>query len=161
MKEWFFSLNERERVMVAGGAVLSVILLFYGLIWNPVVNGAEQRQAELSAARKLTADMKEAVVEAKRLQSRGGTPGLRPGQSLLSLVDSTVKRAGLNDQVDRVKPQGQTEVQIWLDNAPFDKMITWLETLQSRHGVVVKSTNIDRAQADGTVKASIELSGAG
>jgi len=160
MKQWFLSLNERERMLVGGGGIAVVIMLLYAMVWNPVMQGVVEQQAALTRASKLLVWMKKSVADARGLQGAGAqAAGLRPGQSLLSLIDSTAKTSGFGAQVKRVKPEGENKVQIWIDEVSFDQLVQWLETLEKRYGVHVASTTMDRSNLDGKVNANLQLEG--
>ena len=47
MRDWFESLEQRERLFVAGGAIVVVVALFYAFVWMPLDKRA-------SAARHMT-----------------------------------------------------------------------------------------------------------
>lgn len=159
MKEWFLGLNQRERLIVGVGGAVFVVMMAYLMIWEPIMDGARQTQEKVVSQEKLLAWMQQSAAEVKRLRGGATSSGgqLIPGQSLLSLIDSTAKSAGLGNQVKRVKPEGSNKVRIWLDAVAFDKMVTWLEKLIQTYGVQVNSTVIDKANANGTVNANIEL----
>ena len=46
MRDWFESLEQRERLFVAGGAVVVVVALFYVLVWMPL----DKSHRELSSS---------------------------------------------------------------------------------------------------------------
>ncbi len=160
MKEWFQSLNERERLMVLGGGMVVLILLLYAMIWRPVMQGVVNQRAELERANKLLVWMKKSIsdVRAQEGPGRGGAPR-PPGQSLLSLIDSTAKTSGFGAQVKRVKPDGENKVQIWIDDVSFDKVIAWLQGLQELYGIQITGTSIDRGNVDGQVNVNVQLEG--
>ncbi len=160
MKEWFLALNQRERVMVGGGAIVVLIMLLYVMVWSPIMKGAVEQEAAVARAGKLLVWMKKSIADAKLMEGAGGQAGgLRPGQSLLSLIDSTAKSSGFGPQVKRVKPDGENKVQIWIDDVPFDQLVQWLESLQQVYGVHVTSTTIDRGNFEGKVNANLQLEG--
>jgi type II secretory pathway component PulM len=49
-------------------------------------------------------------------------------------------------------------VRVQLEAAPFDSMISWLETLDRRFGLAIESITVDRTSAPGLVNASITFS---
>ena len=48
MKTWFDSLEQRDRMVLAAGAVLVVLIVAWAFIWTPLRSGA----AELDDARR-------------------------------------------------------------------------------------------------------------
>ena len=77
------------------------------------------------------------------------------GQSLVALVDSGSREAGLT--VTGTDPVGQSQLRVRLENAPFDTLVGWLVRLQQTEGVTVQNASIDRGAAPGQVNATLTL----
>jgi len=80
-------------------------------------------------------------------------------QSLLALVDRTVKQAGLARALKRVEPEGSDKVKVRLEQAGFDAMIGWLESLQLRYSIRVENISIDAQDNPGSVNVRLTLVG--
>jgi type II secretory pathway component PulM len=48
-------------------------------------------------------------------------------------------------------------VRVQVEGAPFDAMVTWLDTLDRRYGLAIESITVDRTPAPGMVNASISF----
>ncbi|MDX2458394.1 MAG: type II secretion system protein M [Gammaproteobacteria bacterium] len=158
MNDWLVDLAPRERVMLAAGAVLLVLLLLYVLIWAPIRSGYHSLQESVSAQRETVLWMQGSAQTIQRLKSNGGAvaKGLG-GRSLLSVTDSTARAGGLGPALKRVEPEGGNSVRVWLEGAPFDVLIKWLGTLSTQHGVDANSVSLERNEADGLVDARLTL----
>ena len=77
------------------------------------------------------------------------------GQSLVALVDTGSKEAGLT--VSGTDPVGPNQLRIRLENAPFDTLVGWLVRLQQSQGVAVQNASIERSGAPGQVNATLTL----
>jgi general secretion pathway protein M len=77
---------------------------------------------------------------------------------LLTLVDRTVKQAGLSEALKRVEPDGESKVKVRLENAVFDATVGWLESMQQRYSIRVESISIDAQDNPGTVNIRLTLS---
>lgn len=158
MKVWFNNLNQREQRIVLVGAVALIIMLFYGVVWDPLTSNVSRLEADTQAGSKTLAWMEQSSAEVKRLRGTGGqAQAQRGGESLLTLVDRTAKESRLASALQRVQPEKEGEVRIWLDGAAFDDMMQWLAQIEKQHGVVVKSAVVESTGASGRVSARLEL----
>ena len=152
MKDWWFSLQSRERRTLAlGGGALLLILLYVGL-WEPF----QQRHAALTARvaeqQQTIAWMEQAAAQVEQLRGQGARPVAdRGGQSLMTLLDSSARSSGLADSLKRVQPESDDSVRVWLEGVSFDGMLGWLDQLIARQGVVVDSLVVERGKAEGRV----------
>ncbi len=161
MKEWYAGLQPRERLMVMAGAIALALLLFYATIWDPLTSGARAKADAVSEQQKLLSWMQQAAEDVKRLRpaSAQAVAQLPAGQSLLGVIDQTAKSAGLGAALKRVKPEGENKVGVWMEDAAFDDVVRWLETLHRSFGVEVDNITVDKKNVTGKVDARIEFAG--
>jgi general secretion pathway protein M len=162
MMNFWNNLQPRERVMLAGGAAALLLLLGYALLVEPYFTAMERMRQDVAAQRETLVWMRQAAAEAKAL--RGGATkrvAATGGQSLLALADTTAKASGLAAALKRVQPDGQRSVRVWLEQAPFDAMMQWLDTLGREHGVQVTGLVVEPLPAPGSVDARVVLEVAG
>jgi len=158
MKEWFEQLEARERmlVMIAGGLVVVALIVSLGV--RPIVNQSARGHERVEDKRELLAELREV---AERLgPQRGGatqTSVASGSQSLVLVVDQTTRSSGLAQHLKRNQPDGASSIRLRFENAPFDALITWLDGLQSQHGMSVTSANIDVAAESGRVNCNLTL----
>lgn len=157
MRQWFDNLAPREQWMVGAAAVILTLMLYFLLLWEPLLKQSQRLDDDLSQARELVAYMHQVEVEAKALggQSRGAPRS--SGRSLLAEVDSSSKRSGLGPSIKRIQPEDQTRVRLWLEDARFEVLMNWLYQLQSAQGIVLENGSFDRDNKAGTVKARLTL----
>jgi len=70
------------------------------------------------------------------------------------LVDRVAREAGLASALRGTQPSG-TGVRVQLEAAPFDTLVSWLATLDERHGLAIETITVDRTAQPGMVNASI------
>lgn len=154
MKTWFLELAPRERLLVGGAAVVLLLLLAYLLIIEPL----QQRRAVLErgvvAQRELLAWMRDAVVP---LRGATTAPADSRGRSLFAVVDRSARATVLAGALQRVQPEGQGNVRVWFENAPFDDLVRWVATLQREHGITVNTLSIEQTDTAGLVTARLTL----
>ena len=158
MKEWFLSLSQREKVMVQLATAVVLVFLVYLIILEPLASSYSSSKQNVVLAEKSLEWMKTAAQEIKQLRGNGAVAE-RPNdkQSVLSLVDSSVRKAGLAAVMKRVQPEGDSGVRVWFENAIFDEIVHWLATIESEHGLLVNEINIEQAEATGLVHVRVFL----
>lgn len=160
MKDWLISqwqgLEPRDRRILMAGALVLAILLPWGGIWLPLSDRAEVLRGEVAEAR---ADKAWMAAAAERVRQAGGAavvPGEGRAGSLLGRVDRSAGDYGLSERVERLQPDGDDRVRVWLERADFDQMLHWLDAL-SETGVRVHALSLDPLDAPGRVNARLTL----
>jgi general secretion pathway protein M len=151
---WWSARQTRERQVLIAGAIAVAIAILYGAIWTPVVTADRRAQAALVRNREVANRLETIAVEVQH--ARGGGAGGFANLPLLTAVDQATKRPELGKEASRIQPEGDKEVKIWLDDVPFDALITWLQILQQQYGISVGSAEIEK-KAEGVVSARLSL----
>ncbi len=155
MKEWFDSLEPRERVLVAGTGVLLILVIFYVAIVEPLYKGAAERQYRVEQKRADLVAMQQMEAQLGQL-SDSAEPGVRPNAgSLVVLVNRTANEFDLASP--RSQPSGQNSIRVTFRGQRFDRLVAWLTTLEQRHGLTIDSATFDRDSAKGIVNATLTL----
>ena len=155
MKEWFASLEQRERRLVITGAVLLGLMLMYLMVWEPLSNGMDSLRVSTAEQGSTLLWMRQAAQEIKKLRGSGARVKSTGNQSLLSVVDRTAKSGRLGAALKRVQPDGEQRVRVWMEAASFDDVMRWLVLLETRYGVNVESSVLEMKQEPGRVDARL------
>jgi general secretion pathway protein M len=147
LTEKFKGLTEREQRLVIVSAVVVAVAIFYFAIWSPVNYALTQQQLLRDNQQQLLAWVQESAARAKQLRRSSSTTKTLSG-SLPQAVNRTTTRH--NIEISRMQPQGD-ELQVWVDQAPFNDVLAWLKTMESM-GVVILQADIAEADAAGYVK---------
>jgi general secretion pathway protein M len=153
VQQWYQGLAERERHFVLGGAVAAVLLLIFGVLW-PLDQSVSRAQTRLAQKQSDLARMR---VIAPQLVGVAPVVPVSNSRSLIAVVDSSAREAGLGTALTNSDPSGTTGLRIRLDKAPFDIVVGWLSRLAQQHGIRVDSATIDSAGSPGLVNAGIVL----
>lgn len=156
MNAWWQAQSARDRRILAIGGVLAALLLGYALLWLPLERSRDAWRARASAA---DASLQWMRVAAERLREAApAAPALaRDGRSLLAVVDSGVREAGLGGALLRVEPVSAGQVRVYFQQAGFDALMDWLQSLGSSHGVRVIELSVQRSAGVGLVDARLAL----
>lgn len=160
MKQWFDSRQPQERLALLIMAAFIVGLLIYTLFWLPLNDDIAQKRLWVSEQQETLTWMERTASDINRLQSGNRTGQSRKSsEALLTTVDRTAKQTQLRDTIKRIKPQGNDKVQLWLEQAPFDRVIRWLDTLQRQYNITVSAITIEKQNGSGLIDARINLEG--
>jgi general secretion pathway protein M len=157
LRAWYAGLSQREqRVVAAGGILLALIVLIAGILMplqtavSSAAKGIETRREDLAWMR----------VNAPEVRALGGQLAADTGEAPVVLVDRVGREAGLATALRGTQPNASGGVRVQLESAPFDTLVTWLDTLDRRYGLAIESITVDRTPAPGMVNASISFSSA-
>ena len=141
MKDWFDSLEPREKLFVAVGGIVVAIALVYGLAFAPLekkhaavrtdVENWQRSLAELRPLRVTTSDDK---------QNRPG-PILGSQQSPIIIVDQTLRSRGLERYRQRSQPTTSNGIRVEFENVAFDELVLWLGDLSDQYGMHVQAAS--------------------
>ena len=154
MKFSLDTLTEREQRLVKIGAAAAVLILIFGVLLplDSSVSKARarvtQKQADLVWMRGVAP-----YIAALAPMHQPGTGG----ESLLVIVDRSVREAGMEKALAGTEPSGPGAIQVRLEKAPFDAMIGWLSRLSQQNGLSVDGATIDTTGSPGLVNAAIVL----
>jgi len=161
LKEWFASLQPRERIAVAVAAALVSVMVIYVLGLAPFYRSVNTLEASVAAKKADLAWMRSNTSELQMLAMSQPQLAAPTGESLVVLIGRTAREAGLEQSLTSQTPNGQSGIRVSLQDAAFDMLMVWLNGLQLSQGVTVESATINRAGQPGLVNVSLELNRAG
>ena len=158
MKFWFRSLEQREQMFVLAAAVVVVFAALWFGIWLPLDRGHKNTAASVEV-------WQTSLSELKPLRGRiqmAGTSGRNPAaqnQSLVVIVDTTLRNRGLYNSLQRSQPTTSSGIRVEFENAAFDDLMLWLGDLSAQYGLQVQSGSFSASANDapGRVNSSLTL----
>lgn len=154
IKVWIQGLSDRERLLLAGGALLSFATLLYLLAWRPMVAERSRLQEQVDRKQALVVWMSAASEEAKRLQP-SGTLSASSDKPLEQLLADQASRLQL--KAERVTSGGAGEVTLALENVEFNRLLQLLEQ-SDQEGVRLLKADLHSAASSGRVGAQLTFS---
>jgi len=157
MKDWLQSLEQRERIFVMTAVVCVVFAIAWFAVWKPLDTG--QKSVALRVD-----DWKTSIAELRpmksQLQAQGGNRAAptAQNQSLVVIIDNTLRQRGLYDSLQRSQPTPGTDgIRVEFENAAFDDLMLWLGDLNRQHGLLVQSCSFSAVSADGQGRVNSTL----
>ena len=147
LKSTFLQLSIRERRLVIISTVLVLIAIFYWGIWSPLSQSIEKRHTAIKNQTELLDWVQKNANKALQLQSSGGDRAAFSG-SLPQAVNQSANRMKI--AISRMLPQDD-ELQVWIDQAPFNDVLSWLQSLENS-GVNILDIDIVESDLPGQVK---------
>lgn len=158
MKDWWLSRSSQDRMAILITASVLGLLLVYLLIWLPFNKQIITKRNLVESQRATLEWMKKSAAEVRSLRSRQTRNNTKvSNEALLTLVDRTAKQNQLNEYIQRLKPQDNDSVQLWLEKAPFDRLVQWLGLLVRQYDIELDAINIERDESSGLVDARLTL----
>lgn len=150
LKQWFYTLPLKEQRMVSGTVVVIILTLFYLIIWEPIHLGLDSEQQKQQSQKKVLLWMQDAAAEVKTLRASGGRSTIRDKNKPTTLViEQTINNAGLKASVSKLESSGKNGARVTLNEAPFNQILVWLDTLATHNGIHVVSANFERTANPG------------
>jgi general secretion pathway protein M len=147
--------SARERMILLAGGVILLVLLGYGLVYEPQ-NAARSKLAEgLPAQRAALRLMRVQAAEIQRLRTRIGDSG-RGG--LEQRVKASAATFGLGGRFAQFVALSNDQIQLSTEALPTNAWIDWLADLE-RQGVVVVRCRITASEQAGSAKLELTLTG--
>ena len=159
MKDWFESLQARERIFVAVGGFVVAVALIYGLAWAPLnekqallKSDVENWQRSLSQLRPLRA----ALSNGNRALPVGNSGGQ---MSPIIIVDQTLRSRGLERYRQRSQPTASNGIRVEFENVAFDELVLWLGDLSDQYAMHVQAGSFGKTSqvGPGRINATLTL----
>jgi general secretion pathway protein M len=156
MKDWFVNLDTRERLLVVTAGVFIVFALYWFALWLPLDKGERNLQARVVNWQSSLTELRPLR---SRLQASGAGPAANATQSLVVIVDSTLRSKNLDSALRRSQPTTTDGIRLEFENVVFDDLVLWLGELGSQFGLQVKSASFSNSASGtlGRVNASLTL----
>ncbi len=154
---WFESLAERERIFVLTAVVFIVFATFWFGIWTPLDGGQKSVSARVDTWKISLSELRPLKGQ---IRSSGQPMQAGQNQSLVVIVDNTLRQRGLYNALQRSQPTPDGNgIRIEFKNAAFDDMMLWLGDVNRQYGLLVKSGNFSVASGEnpGRVNSTLTL----
>ena len=159
VKDWYASLQARERAFVAVAVVAIVFASGWFGIWVPLDTSHKTAETRVDEWKRSLAELRPLRGQIQAAAS-GQPTNLNPNQSLIVIVDTSLRQRGLTNSVQRSQPTPSgTGIRVEFESAAFDDLVLWLGDLNRQYGLQVESANFSVASSEspGRVNSSVTL----
>ncbi len=159
IKERWQQLAPREKQLLIIMSITIVISLFYFAFWKPLKTGIEDAELRLKAQTRTLTEIRKQAAEVRQLRASGigNNSSIKDSTSLLGLIERSAKQKKIKQSLQKVQPEGQKEVRVWMENVSFDLLISWLDLLNNRYGIQINEISLERGNTPGIVSGRILL----
>jgi general secretion pathway protein M len=153
LKNWFsrFSPTEQLSLLLMSGVVVCYVLYF--LAWAPIASKSEAMAVRNHGAAEVLQRVDAMVSEVIRLRNSGQSASQK--RNLTSVINQSTRNLGL--PVSRLQPNSRGEIQVRLEDAVFDDLLSWLHDMEYNQGLLVREVSITQAGTAGRINASVRI----
>ncbi|CCQ12762.1 General secretion pathway protein M [Pseudoalteromonas luteoviolacea B = ATCC 29581] len=143
---WHGLKDQEQRLLLIAGIVFVFFVLVMGII-KPLNEGLEKASKERQQQIELVAWVDESVAKLKA----GAPKQVSSSGSISQVVNST--RGRYNITISKMQPTDNS-LRLTIDSVEFNKLISWLDELVQRHGVLVENLELSQDTQPGFVRIS-------
>lgn len=160
LKARFMALLPRERIIIATGSVLILLIAIYTLGLAPLYKAVNERATRVTQKQLDLAWMQSVSPQLNALNS--SQPNVNSsGESMVVLIANSATSGNVAGALTGQTPDGANGVRVRFEGVSFDALVIWLGALQKDYGIRVKEAEINRTPQSGQVNASLTLARAG
>lgn len=154
LHDFWSTRSERERRVIFLGAlaVIAVIVVLYILL--PLHTQRKQLRTNLPKLRAEAVALERAAEEAKELKTATVAATSPAGRQSF---EDAASINGLAPTSYQIVSASSDRTAVRITQAPFDRLLAWIDTLQTNHRVRVEAARLQAQSAPGTVSGEIEF----
>jgi general secretion pathway protein M len=140
VSEWLAGLEQRERIVLIGGAIVTVLLVLFVFVLRPLNLRTAFLMEKVTAQQSLRIDL-------ARAAGIGGSVARGPAptdSSLYGLARSVADQHAVALGV--IRQDGPDTVRIQFTDVPFDALAAWLVALSNQHAIRVEQLSANRRE---------------
>lgn len=142
--------NPRERMTLLIGGVLSLLLVLYLFVWDPITSDRERLLRDLPTLRARGAEFRRNADEAEAFRTR--LKSRATGQPLPATIEASSKQANLGAPLRSVQSLSDDRAQVSGNGIQFDALVRWIATLAANDGIAVDMVQASAAPEPGRVQ---------
>jgi general secretion pathway protein M len=150
-RDFYQALSARDRrVLQLAASVVGLLLGFYVLNWS--YHYYDSGKTQLKESSELLAWMHGNRGKLKNIEEKKADKG---ETNLLGPITETARKQKIT--LDRVQPENESRIRIWVEAVEFQTLMRWLDQI-SQHNVQIESVTIERSPDSGIVSVQVMLS---
>lgn len=162
MKQWYLQLEARERQLLHWGGLVVIIALLWAFVYQPVKRSLDDDAKRLSTLRQQMQTMQQLSADVSNTTPTTAVSPLSSGVTFSTWLDRQLESRALMPFVRRAEPVDTLTSTLWLQNAPFDNTMDWLQDIQEQFSVSIEQLDAvatDRANGLATIRLTLSIQG--
>jgi general secretion pathway protein M len=157
MKDWFESLESRERLFVALGALVVAVSLIYGFIWAPFDKNHDTIATSVSDWQRSLDELRPLKGMVRSNNQSGSAQASTSRQAPIIVVDQTLRSRGLEQFRRRSQPTSNNGIRVEFENVAFDDLVLWLGDLSEQYSMHVQAGSLSKGSQSGPGRINATL----
>ncbi len=147
LKQWFHTLSGSEQRLLFGGTLLVSVAVSWVAIYQPITKHInEQSEIKIRLQTQLE-QMQKWSAQSIPSQTMRRTE-VPQSMTFSSWLDQQLQAVNLQQMVNRTEPIDDSSLSVWLQGAPFNQVIDWLQDISERYAVRVDQIDINVVDSD-------------
>lgn len=140
LEHYWQRLSDREKLLLVIGGCFVVLLILYLFLLEPLQKNLEIKVADVEQKQNDILWMEQQLPLIQQLRQKNPVLIREDNRPLPALVEQTLGQFKLREVTDRIVPEENT-VQIWMNRAPFEILLNWINSI-GKVGVTVNKIDI-------------------
>ena len=157
MKDWFDSLESRERLFVSLGALIVAVALIYGFVWAPLDRNHTSMAESVDDWQRSLAELAPLKGMAQAGGQTNGANSKASQQAPIIVVDETLRSRGLEQFRRRSQPTSSNGIRVEFENVAFDELVLWLGDLSDQYSMHVQAGSLSKGSQSGPGRINATL----
>jgi len=143
-------LGEKRILLLLGTSIVCV--LFYLLVFDPIVTWREQEHKKLSAKNRIHLQVERLV---NRYQQQQKSSDDKETKGLAGVIDKSLQANGLTMQ--GFQPGQKNDARLRLSNVAYTDLAQWLYDVEYQYNMIIEEFSISQAKTPGLLMANIRV----
>ena len=154
LKSYWFKLNERDQMALVIGGLILTVLLFYTLIYNPLVTAVSEERTRFIEQNETLKWMKS--VEKYSLQGSAKKKNVS-GSKLLGIINQQLSQAEFQPFPFQLQQTSNMDIQLSFNKVSFKIFIVWLWSFSEHYQIQIHQLSLEKLDTPGLTKATLIL----
>lgn len=152
---WLNQLEPREQRVLIGGTFLTIGLLTYFMLWQPLLEAQHNLLTRVAAQQATFVWMQNAAQQIQQLRSKTPDNSKNSKQPIQAVIENSLQTGNLAKLTKRLDSKSDREIRVDFEQMNFTDLVSWLATLQNQYAIQIQNINITRLSAADSVKVQI------
>lgn len=154
IRQYWSKMNERDQMALSIGGTVLLVILFYSLMYSPLLNAVKEERATLIEQHETLLWMESVQSSSQERSVKKKTIG---SNKLLGIINQQLNQPDLRPFPFQLQQINKTDIQLSFDRVPFTVFIHWLWELSEQYQITIQQLSLEKLNKPGIIKASLVL----